>query len=90
MIFFQQQNIGASISIGREIRCISLYFFALVCSTLAIPFLNLLEVLARWVLLPPEVLPDYFMCDDDCSETQEDDLSVLSWYQHVLPQIKER
>ena len=47
-------------------------------------------MLARWVLLPLEVLPDYFMCDDDCSETQEDDLSVLSWYQHVLPQIKER
>ena len=46
--------------------------------------------LARWVLLPPEVLPDYFMCDEDCSETQEDNLSVLSWYQHVLPQIKER
>ena len=46
--------------------------------------------LTRWVLLPPEVLPDYFLCDDDCSETEKDDLSVLSWYHHVLPQIKER
>ena len=40
--------------------------------------------------MPPEVLPDAFLCDDDCSKSEEDDISALSWYRHVLPQIRKR
>ena len=44
----------------------------------------------RWVLMPPEVLPDAFLCDESCSKGKEDDINVLSWYTHVLPQIRHR
>ena len=39
--------------------------------------------------MPPEVLPDSFLCDSRCSKG-EDDISVLSWFTHVLPQIRNR
>ena len=44
---------------------------------------------SRWVLRPPEVLPASFLCDSRCSKG-EDDISVLSWFTHVLPQIRNR
>ena len=47
-------------------------------------------ILIRWVLMPPEVLPDAFLCDESCSKGKEDDINVLGWYTHVLPQIRNR
>ena len=47
--------------------------------------------LHRWVLLPPEVLPEAFVCDADCSDVNtEDDINIESWYSHVLPQLRGR
>merc|ERR1719158_2559075 len=43
-----------------------------------------------WVLMPPEVLPDAFLCDEKCSNGTDNDINVLSWYTHVLPQIRNR
>ena len=40
--------------------------------------------------MPPEVLPDAFLCDSNCSKGKEDDINVLSWYTHVLPQLRDR
>lgn len=43
-----------------------------------------------WVLMPPEVLPDSFLCDEKCSQIKEDDINVNSWFTHVLPQLRGR
>lgn len=41
--------------------------------------------------MPPEVLPDDFVCDEKCSEVDtEDDINIESWYSHVLPQLRGR
>merc|ERR1719430_2877444 len=39
--------------------------------------------------MPPEVLPDAFLCDSGCS-AKDTDITVLSWYTHVLPQLRNR
>ena len=45
----------------------------------------------RWVLLPPEVqLLGDFLCDRRCSQEGEEDISAMSWYKHVLPQLRHR
>jgi len=44
-----------------------------------------------WVLMPPEVLPEAFLCDEKCSKIkQDDDINVHSWFTHVLPQLRGR
>ena len=46
---------------------------------------------SRWVMMPPEIAPDNFLCDPKCSHPSvEDNISVLSWYEHVLPQLRRR
>ena len=41
-----------------------------------------------WVLMPPELAPTLFSCDTSCSKTKEGDISILSWFTHVLPQLR--
>ena len=41
-----------------------------------------------WVLMPPELSPTLFSCDSTCSKIKEGDISVLSWFTHVLPQLR--
>ena len=42
--------------------------------------------------MPPEVLPDAFLCDKDCSkmDADEDDINNEAWFSHVLPQLRGR
>ena len=41
-----------------------------------------------WVLMPPELSPSLFSCDSSCSKTKEGDISILSWFKHILPQLR--
>ena len=41
--------------------------------------------------MPPEVLPEAFACDEECTGVDpEDDINAESWFRHVLPQIRDR
>ena len=40
--------------------------------------------------MPSEVLPETFLCDEECSKIKEDDINVHSWFTHVLPQLRGR
>ena len=42
--------------------------------------------------MPPEVLPDAFACDEDCTVgvDPEEDINAESWFRHNLPQIRDR
>ena len=42
-----------------------------------------------WVLLPPDVEPSLLQCDPDCSGSN-DEVSPLSWFLRVLPQLAGR
>jgi len=53
------------------------------------PWNTVLQGHKWWVLMPPEVLPDAFLCDSGCS-AKDTDITVLSWYTHVLPQLRNR
>ena len=43
-----------------------------------------------WVLMPPELSPSSFSCDPSCSKTKEGEISILSWFTHILPQMRDR
>ena len=45
-----------------------------------------------WVLMPPEVLPDPFLCDEECTceDCGNGAINVHSWFTHVLPKLRER
>ena len=40
--------------------------------------------------MPPEVLPDAFLCDEECSQVEDGDINIHSWFTHVLPQLRGR
>ena len=40
--------------------------------------------------MPPEVAPDQFLCNENCSLVPNEDINVFAWYTHVLPQLRER
>ena len=42
-----------------------------------------------WAILPPDTEPKVLMCDPGCSENGAE-LSPLSWFLHVLPQLRGR
>eukprot|EP00092_Neocalanus_flemingeri_P032574 GFUD01035430.1.p1 GENE.GFUD01035430.1~~GFUD01035430.1.p1 ORF type:complete len:611 (-),score=162.78 GFUD01035430.1:61-1893(-) len=45
-----------------------------------------------WVLMPPEVQPDPFLCYEDCSceDCGNGGIRIHSWFTHVLPQLRGR
>lgn len=57
------------------------------------PFANSWNTVLRgnklWVLLPPDIEPSLLQCDPQCSGSN-DEVSPLSWFSHVLPQLKGR
>ena len=42
-----------------------------------------------WAILPPDTEPKVFDCDPECSENGIE-LSPISWFLHVLPQLRGR
>ena len=52
---------------------------------------SLLTGVKLWALLPLDLSQDSaFMCSPDCSRSREGDISVQSWFSHLLPQLEER
>ena len=45
-----------------------------------------------WALLPLEVGPvDTILdCSSKCSKDKQKDMSLLSWFSHILPQLEDR
>jgi len=57
------------------------------------PFANSWNTVLRgnklWVLTPPDIEPALLQCDPQCSGSN-DEVSPLSWFTHVLPQLRGR
>lgn len=53
---------------------------------------SLLSGVKYWALLPLEVGPmeNVFTCSAECSESREGEISVESWFSHLLPQLAGR
>eukprot|EP00090_Calanus_glacialis_P031463 TRINITY_DN5196_c0_g1_i2.p1 TRINITY_DN5196_c0_g1~~TRINITY_DN5196_c0_g1_i2.p1 ORF type:complete len:477 (+),score=100.44 TRINITY_DN5196_c0_g1_i2:326-1756(+) len=43
-----------------------------------------------WVLLPPELPHEQVVCNRLCSKTKLGDFSTMSWFTHILPQLRGR
>ena len=50
---------------------------------------TVLEGSKLWTILPPGVEPSLLQCDPSCSGSG-DEISPLSWFTHILPQLKGR
>ena len=43
-----------------------------------------------WVIIPAQVPASQFSCDETCSPSQSEQSNAWTWFEHVLPQIKDR
>ena len=43
-----------------------------------------------WVIIPAQLNARQFSCEESCSPSQADHSNAWTWFQHVLPQIKDR
>ncbi len=44
---------------------------------------------SRWVMMPNDVDPDDFLCEERCS-AEKGALTDMAWFGHVLPQLRKR